>query len=192
MALDNATVLNTLKEKFADAIEHAYEPYGMLTLIVKRESVMDMLTFMKNDSTIQMNFLTSLCGIHYPGNAGKELGVIYHLHSFTNNFRLRLETFFPENDAVMPTVTTLWNAANWMERETFEFYGVKFEGHPDLRVILNVAEIDYHPMLKHYPLEDNTRTDKDDRYFGRQGNEGRTFDVRVDREMQQKRLNSKN
>lgn len=191
MALDNATVLNTLKAKYADAIEHAYEPYGMLTLIVKREVVMDMLAFLKNDNTIQMNFLTSLCGIHYPSNEGKELGVVYHLHSFTNNFRLRIETFFSDKDAIMPTATTLWPAANWMERETFEFYGITFEGHPDLRVILNVEDIDFHPMLKQYPLEDNTRTDKDDRFFGRQGHEGREFDQRVDREMQQKRLLNK-
>lgn len=186
MALDNATVLNTFKEKFGDAILHAYEPYGMLTAIVEREKIMEMLAFLKNDSTIKMNFLTSLCGIHYPGNTGKELGVIYHLHSFTNNFRMRLEVFFPFEDPLMPTATTLWATANWMERETFEFYGITFEGHPDLRVILNVADMDYHPMLKHYPLEDETRTDKDDRFFGREGNEGRKFDERPDR--QYKRL----
>ena len=65
------------------------------------------------------------------------------------------------------TATVLWNGANWMERETYDFFGVKFEGHPDLRRILNMDELDVHPMLKQYPLEDGTRTDKDDVMFGR-------------------------
>lgn len=176
--VNNASVLETLKANFGDAIEHAYEPYGMLTVFVTRDKVLDIITFLKNDPTIKMNFLTSLCGMHYPNNEGKELGVVYHLHSFTNNFRLRIEVFFAANDAVMPTLTTLWKTANWMERETFEFFGIKFEGHPDLRVILNVEDMDYHPMLKQYPLEDATRTDKDDRFFGRDGHEGVTFDQR--------------
>ena len=99
---------------------------------------------------------------------------------------MRLEVFIPFDDPLMPTATTLWPSANWMERETFEFYGITFEGHPDLRVILNVADMDYHPLLKHYPLEDETRTDKDDRFFGREGNTTQTFDERPDR--QYKRL----
>jgi NADH-quinone oxidoreductase subunit C len=176
--VNNASVLATLQEKFGDAIEHAYEPYGMLTAFVKREQIIDILRFLKEDSTIQMNFLTSLCGIHYPENKDKELGVIYHLHSFTNNFRMRLEVFFPSADVDMPTATVLWPTANWMEREAFEFFGINFVGHPDLRIILNVEDMDYHPLLKQYPLEDDTRTDKDDRYFGRsEGNNGVTFDV---------------
>ena len=61
----------------------------------------------------------------------------------------------------------MYAAANWMERETFEFYGINFLGHPDLRIILNVEDMDYHPLLKQYPLVDATRTDKDDKYFGR-------------------------
>ena len=67
----------------------------------------------------------------------------------------------------IPTVTDLWLGANWMERETFDFYGVKFIGHPNLKRILNMDEMDYHPLRKEYPLEDQTRDDKDDRMFGR-------------------------
>lgn len=184
--LDNATVLNMLKQKFGNAIVHAYEPYGMLTAVVARDQIIDILTFLKNEPTLNVNFLTDICGIHYPNSEGKELGVIYHLHSFTNNFRLRLEVFFPIADPIIPTATTLWASANWMERETFEFFGITFEGHPDLRIILNVADMDYNPLLKQYPLEDDTRTDKDDRFFGREGNKGQKFDERPDR--QAKRL----
>jgi NADH-quinone oxidoreductase subunit C len=67
----------------------------------------------------------------------------------------------------IPTATTLWNSANWMERETYDLFGVKFDGHPDLRRILNMDELGVHPMLKQYPLEDPNRVDKKDEYFGR-------------------------
>ena len=73
----------------------------------------------------------------------------------------------PASQPEIPTLTTLFAGANWMERETFEFYGIKIIGHPDLRIILNVEDMDYHPLLKQYPLVDATRTDKDDKYFGR-------------------------
>ena len=72
-----------------------------------------------------------------------------------------------ENDLDVPTLTGMFAGANWMERETFEFYGIHFTGHPDLRVILNMEDIGYHPLRKQYALVDDTRTDKDDKYFGR-------------------------
>ena len=70
-------------------------------------------------------------------NKEKELGVIYHLHNLQENFRIRLKAFFPKENAEVETVTDLFSGANWMERETFDFYGIKFKGHPDLRVIMN-------------------------------------------------------
>ena len=67
--------------------------------------------------------------------------------------------------------TWLWDGANWMEREAFDFYGIRFKGHPNLKRILNVEDMDYFPMRKEYHLEDETRTDKNDTMFGREGNE---------------------
>lgn len=92
---------------------------------------------------------------------------MYQLHSMRHNYRVRIKVFFPIADPVMPTLTDLYAAANWMERETFDFYGVQFTGHPNLTRILNIEEMEYHPMLKQYPLEDQTREDKIDTYFGR-------------------------
>jgi len=105
--------------------------------------------------------------MHFPDNKGEELGVVYHMHNFANNKRIRLHILFSISDPKVPTVTGLYKTANWMERETFDFFGINFTGHPDLRRILNMEDMQYHPLLKQYPLEDGTRTDKDDKYFGR-------------------------
>jgi NADH-quinone oxidoreductase subunit C len=83
------------------------------------------------------------------------------------NTRVRIKTFFDINKPEIPTVTDLWISSNWMERETYDFFGVKFIGHPDLRRILNVDEMDIFPLRKEYPLEDQTREDKEDWNFGR-------------------------
>ena len=116
---------------------------------------------------LQLHFLTTMCGIHYPENEGKELGMVYHLHSLVNNLRLRLKIYFPIADPTVPTLTDLYAAANWMEREAYDFYGIIFTGHPNLIRILNVEDMDYHPMRREYALEDGTREDKTDLFFGR-------------------------
>jgi NADH-quinone oxidoreductase subunit C len=81
--------------------------------------------------------------------------------------RIRIKTFVAMANPRLASLTSLFPAANWMERETFDFYGILFEGHPNLKRILNVEYLDYFPMRKEYPLEDPTRHDKDDRFFGR-------------------------
>ena len=166
-ALTQQLVLDRIKDHFPEAIQDVSEPYGLLTLEVTKREVLPIMTFLRDDPELNFGFLTDLCGVHYPDQHQRELGVIYHLHSLENNIRIRLKTFFSEAAPVIPTATKLFSAANWMERETYDFYGIKFEGHPDLRRILNVDDMDYFPMRKEYRLEDGTRTDKDDRYFGR-------------------------
>lgn len=165
--IQNVALLERLQKQFGDSIFDAEEPYGLLTITTTREKIIPMLEFLFHDKELQMNFLTTMCGIHYPSNAGKELGMIYHVHSLVHNLRLRIKIFFPINDPVVTTATNLYAAANWMEREAFDFYGIKFKGHPNLIRILNMEDMDYHPMLKHYALEDGTREDKVDLFFGR-------------------------
>jgi NADH-quinone oxidoreductase subunit C len=83
------------------------------------------------------------------------------------NNRIRVKTFFPISNPEIPSVTDIWLGANWMERETYDFFGVKFKGHPNLKRILNMDEMDIYPLRKEYPLEDQTREDKNDSMFGR-------------------------
>lgn len=159
-------IVNTkLKENFADAIESAEQLYDYAVFTVKNDKIHDVLKFLKEDETLNFHFLTDLCGMQTADE--KQLGVIYHLHNMPKNYRIRLKTFFDINKPEIPTATDLWPAANWMERETYDFFGVKFKGHPNLKRILNVDEMDIFPLRKEYPLEDQTRTDKKDSMFGR-------------------------
>jgi NADH-quinone oxidoreductase subunit C len=107
-----------------------------------------------------------MCGLHYPDQK-EELGLMVQLHSLENNYRIRLKTFFTRDQAHLPTLTGLFKGANWMEREAFDFYGIEFKGHPDMRRILNVEDMIMHPMRKEFPLEDQVRLDKNDKMFGR-------------------------
>jgi NADH-quinone oxidoreductase subunit C len=162
----NEDVLAKISAKFADKVVLVGEPFGLPTLETGREQIIDVLEFLKNDPVLQFIYLTDITAIHYP-DLEKPIGVIYHLHSLVNNLRIRLKVFLAEGDVNIPTATDLWNGANWMERETYDFFGVIFTGHPDLRRILNVDDMTAHPMRKEYPLEDPNRVDKKDYFFGR-------------------------
>ncbi len=164
--ISNEELLNSIKAKFENEVRNFTEPFGLLTFETDRENIIDLLTFLKNDEKLQFIYLTDITAIHYP-ESEKPIGVIYHLHSLVNNVRVRIKAFLADGDVHMPTATGLWNGANWMERETYDFFGVVFDGHPDLRRILNVDDLTVFPMRKEYPLEDPNRVDKRDYFFGR-------------------------
>jgi NADH-quinone oxidoreductase subunit C len=168
--MTNEFVLETIKEHFAEGILHTEESFGMLNITVTKDLVLPMLHFLNKDERLGFNFLTDLCGIHYPDNKGAELGVIYHVHNMALNHRIRIKAFLPIENPSIKTACNLYSAANWMERETFDFFGIIFEGHPNLKRILNMDEMTVHPMRKEFPLEDPFRTDKEDRFFGRTQN----------------------
>lgn len=164
--ITNEELLTKISDKFQDQFTVVGEPFGLLTLETSREQIIDILSFLKNDPILQFIFLTDITAIHYP-ELEKQIGVIYHLHSLVNNVRIRLKVFLVDGDVHIPTATNLWNGANWMERETYDFFGVIFDGHPDLRRILNVDDMTAFPMRREFPLEDPNRVDKKDYFFGR-------------------------
>jgi NADH-quinone oxidoreductase subunit C len=165
--ISNSIVAASLQEKFGGKILSISEPSGMLTITIHKKDNIDLISFLLKNPAFEFTFLTDLCGIHYPEQAGRELGVIYHLHSLRHNVRVRVKTYVDANLPVLNSITALFEAANWMERETYDFYGIRFEGHPNLKRILNMDEMDYFPLQKQYPLEDGKREDKEDLYFGR-------------------------
>jgi NADH-quinone oxidoreductase subunit C len=160
-------VLQRLQERFGEAVLQNEAPYGLLTVEVKPESAHDIISWLKGDNELKMSFLTLLGAVHYPDNKGREIAVVYHLHSLIHNVRLRLKAYLPIENPSIPSITDIYVGANWQERETFDFFGVQFTGHPNLVRILNEDSMDYHPMRKEFQLEDATREDKDDRFFGR-------------------------
>lgn len=161
----NQIVLTKLGVQFPEASLVHEVMADMLCISVEKEDIYQILLFLCNDSELNYNFLTTLCGMHYPEK--QQLGVVYHLHNFTNNHRIRIKTATDITHPVIPTITTIWPAANWLERETYDFYGIFFEGHPHLERILNVDDMVGFPLRKDFPLEDQTREDKDDSMFGR-------------------------
>ena len=167
MPLNNDTIQQILIQKFGDELTDWQEPYEMLTFTAPKEINLKVLQFLYDEPTLNFRFLTDLQAVHYPDKKGQELAVVYHLHNLVDNVRIRFKVF---TDIIKPDVfsaTALYQSANFMERETYDFFGVNFTGHPNLIRILNVDEMDYFPMRKEFPLEDQTRVDKDDEMFGR-------------------------
>lgn len=169
MAITNDIIKQRLIEKFGEQIMGFEEPYGMLSFEAPKELNLKVLNFLYDDEELKFRFLTDLTGVHYPGQTGRELAVVYHLHNLVDNIRIRFKVFTDINKPDIYTASGLFSAANWMERETYDFFGVNFVGHPNLKRILNVEEMDYFPLRKEFPLEDQTRIDKDDEMFGRGG-----------------------
>lgn len=165
--LTNGHVLNEIQDQFGNAVLGSEEPNGLLTLNFNPEKLLDLVKFLYNHETLRFRFLTDICGAHFPEQKGGELASIYHLHSLENNIRIRIKCFLPSDHPFIDSITSVFSAADWQERETYDFYGIIYNGHANLKRILNVDEMDYHPLRKEYPLEDQTRTDKNDSYFGR-------------------------
>ena len=165
--LTNEIIQQKLTEKFGEQLTSWEEPYGMLTFTAEKEINLKVLQFLFDDAELQFTFLTDLQAVHYPDSKGAELAVVYHLHNWTDNIRIRFKVFTDINKPDVYSATALYQSANFMERETYDFYGVNFVGHPNLIRILNVDEMDYFPLRKEFPLEEQTRIDKDDEMFGR-------------------------
>jgi NADH-quinone oxidoreductase subunit C len=172
MSLTNEHIKQRLTEKFGEQVSAFTEPYGMLTFESPKDLNLKVLNFLFDDEGLRFRFLTDLCAVHYPDKPGNELAVVYHLHNLQDNIRIRFKVYTDINKPDVYTATGLFSTANWMERETYDFYGINFVGHPNLKRILNVDEMDYFPLRKQYPLEDQSRIDKDDEMFGRGGTIG--------------------
>ncbi|SHF98515.1 NADH-quinone oxidoreductase subunit C [Dysgonomonas macrotermitis] len=168
MSLEITDIQTKVSGRFEGGVSNFRMEQDIFTFEAGSEIIKDVIRFMKEDETLRFNFLTDLCGVHYPDNdTSSQYAVVYLLHNWIDNVRVRVKTFLPADKVEVDTVTGVFASANWMERETYDFYGVHFIGHPNLKRILNDEGMKSFPMRKEYPLEDSARTDKDDRFFGR-------------------------
>lgn len=164
--MDNEQLKQLLVDKFP-ILNNWEEQYNFLTATMPSDRNLEVLKGLFDDNVLKFRFLTDITAIHYPDRKNEELCVVYHLHNLEDNIRLRLKAYLPIAGPGIESATPVFSGANWMERETYDFFGVNFLNHPNLTRILNVDEMDYFPMRKEYPMEDPTRMDKDDAMFGR-------------------------
>ena len=154
-------VLEKLLARFGDAILETHSHFGDDTAVVASERWREVCEFCRKDPGLSFDMLTDLCGVDYPQRAPR-VEVVLHLYATVKRHRVRLKTRVGEpaeegvleiKNCELDTVVPVWPGANWFERETFDMYGVKFKGHPDLRRILMYPEFEGHPLLKDYPAE---------------------------------------
>lgn len=168
MALETIQIQDQLVANFGENVFNFTQEKSIFSLEVNADKITAVLLYLKNNETLRFNFLTDLCGIHYPENQeDQQFSVVYHLHNWVDNVRIKIKTYLNGTNPEIKTATNIFLCANWMERETYDFYGIHFIGHPQLKRILNMDEMISFPMRKEFPMEDGGRTDKDDRFFGR-------------------------
>ncbi|MBF7092070.1 NADH-quinone oxidoreductase subunit C [Flavobacterium sp. ALJ2] len=168
MALETIEIQNKLIETFGKDVFNFNQERDIFSLEVASDKITAVILFLKNDPLLRFHFLTDLCGVHYPDNeVDRQFAIVYHLHNWYENKRIKIKAFINGEKPEIKTISNIFLCSNWMERETYDFYGVNFIGHPQLKRILNMDEMISFPMRKEFPMEDSGRTDKDDRFFGR-------------------------
>ncbi|MBK7601783.1 MAG: NADH-quinone oxidoreductase subunit C [Acidobacteria bacterium] len=129
-----------VRDKFAGTIQEIIEAIGEVTLIARREGLIDLMTFMRDEPSLRFDYLSDIGGLDLGEFASPRFAVSYQLYSLEHNHRLRIKVFVEEDDAVLPSLWSIWKASNWLEREIYDMFGVSFDNHPDLRRILMPAD----------------------------------------------------
>jgi NADH-quinone oxidoreductase subunit C len=153
-----AELLARVRERFPEGVSEPIEEFGEISVDVARPALVDVATFVRDQYPFEL--LADLSAVDFLGlrPAEQRFLVAAHLYSFRRNQRLRLRVWIPEGDETCPSLFFVWPTADWQERETFDFFGIRFEGHPDLRRIMMPDDWEGHPQRKDYPLGGN-RTD---------------------------------
>jgi NADH-quinone oxidoreductase subunit C len=149
--MDNSTVLARLQSALPNAVADSSELRGQLSVFVRREALLEVARFLRDDQELSYNFLENLCGVDYLGRDPR-FEVVYHLLSFKNRHRVCLKVGVPEQSPSLPSLTPVWSTANWQERETFDMFGLVFDGHPSLDRILMPDDWEGYPQRKDVPL----------------------------------------
>lgn len=150
-----AAVLTRLRAELADAILSEHRQHGDETVVVARDRLLDVLGFLREDPALDFDMLTDVTAVDHSarrdGPRSPRFEVVYHLYSLGRNHRVRVKVGVDVGDCEVDSAVSIWPSANWMEREVFDLYGVRFRNHPDLRRILLYEEFEGHPLRKDYP-----------------------------------------
>jgi NADH-quinone oxidoreductase subunit C len=183
--MNTATLITLVTDRFPDAVTSSHSYRGDETVVLRRESLLAVARFLKDDPALLLNLLVDVTAVDYsafgkrparaffassgvavrptsqmpdadpwPGPVGdSRFAVVYHFFSLAHKHRLRLAVPLDEADAEVDSLTSLWAGANWLEREVWDMFGIRFRGHPDLKRILMYDEFEGHPLRKDYPVK---------------------------------------
>lgn len=143
--------LERLKEVFGPAILETSSYLGNETAVVAKEKIVDVIKFLRDTKELEFNFMMDLCGADYPERSLR-FEVVYNLYSLSTKGRVRLKVRVPESNPSLPSICSLYKAANWFEREAYDMFGIRFEGHPNLKRLLTFEEFEGYPLRKDYPV----------------------------------------
>jgi NADH-quinone oxidoreductase subunit C len=143
-------LLTLLQGRLADGVLEAVETRGELVVRVEPSALVAVCTMLRDDPALAFDFLMDVTAVDYLGSDPR-FEVVYHLYSLARNHRIRLKVGVSEGSPRVPSVTPVWRGANWLERETYDMFGIQFEGNPDLRRIYLYEEFEGHPLRKDYP-----------------------------------------
>ena len=140
-----------LRATIPEAVEQVSAPHGDATILIRPESLKSVMEFLKNDSRLQFDLLVDITAVDHLGRKPR-FEVVYHLLSLANKRRLRIKLQVDGDNPSVESITPLWGSANWLEREVWDMFGIRFSGHPNLKRILLYEEFEGHPLRKDYPL----------------------------------------
>jgi NADH-quinone oxidoreductase subunit C len=154
--MDPLQIAKTIEEKFPGQVLGTTDYAGQVGVTIKKDQIKDICLFLRDEPSLRMNHLSDLTAVdfsRYSGDTGPRFEVVYNMISNVHHHRIRLKVRVPEEDPRIDSVSSIWQTANWHERETFDLMGIRFDGHPDLRRILLPEDWEGHPLRKEYPLK---------------------------------------
>lgn len=149
-------IAKMIEEKFAGQVLGTTTHAGQVGVSVRKETIKEICLYLRDESSLKMDHLADLTAVdfsRYPGDTGPRFEVVYNLISTVYRHRIRLKARVPDEDPRIESVSSIWQTANWHERETYDLMGIKFDNHPDLRRILMPEDWEGHPLRKEYPLK---------------------------------------
>ncbi len=154
--MDPLQIAKMLEERFNGQVQGTSTCVGQVNVSLKKDMIKDACLFLRDEPSLKMDHLADLAAVdysRYPGDPGPRFEVVYNLISTVHRHRIRLKVRLPEDDPRIESVSSVWNTANWHERETYDLMGIRFDNHPDLRRILLAEDWEGHPLRKEYPLK---------------------------------------
>lgn len=159
--VEDSPAIQTVRERYPDALIAVHHAFGDESIVVRREDIIPVLTLLRSDPGLRFDYLVDVTAVdRLYLDEDVRFAVVYHLYSHPHTRRLRVKVPVPEGDGHLPSAAALWPAANWLEREVYDLFGIVFDGHPDLRRILMPDDYGAHPLRKDYPLHGKGERDR--------------------------------